>query len=282
MPIDDALARPTQEVETALRESLCFGQQRRERPERDRSRCPGRHDVGDVVSCRGGRPGPFGSEAGLANARRACQDEGHRVGLFQSGDDPLELDGTTHHGGVSLHRHSVSLARCQRCAACLSGAATRASTRARIPVSASHCPKLESRGDYGGAPVQSHRSGHLVPCSAKAAARRVRSRRSDGHRSTCQCRKGCRSPHGRCCGERGGASAFPCVEACGSEPRRADRPGKGSATRGAQIEPRDLGAGAEPTGSDRAAPRAGGEPGPRARPDPLRADVGLAGHLLPG
>ncbi len=63
---------------------------------------------------------------------------------------------------------------------------------------------------------------------------------------------------------------------------RASRPGPGRAQGGAAGESRTVAACPRSPRSDLAAGRAGGDPGTRTGPDPLREDAGLAVHVLPG
>ena len=61
-----------------------------------------------------------------------------------------------------------------------------------------------------------------------------------------------------------------------------ERVARGKAARpGAEVEPREVGAGGGPARPDRAARGAGREPGARARSDPPRADARLPVHVLP-
>ena len=66
-----------------------------------------------------------------------------------------------------------------------------------------------------------------------------------------------------------------------SHRRRADRARQGSARRGSAISPRRIRGAARSRGSGRSARGPGAHARPRARPDPLRADAGLAVHVLP-
>ena len=72
------------------------------------------------------------------------------------------------------------------------------------------------------------------------------------------------------------------MAAGGPEPGRPDRPGTGGPARGTPVGSRPLGARAGAPGPGYAAAGPGGDPGPRARPDQVRPDAGLPGHLLPG
>ena len=63
-------------------------------------------------------------------------------------------------------------------------------------------------------------------------------------------------------------------------PRGARSRRQGGAGEGSALEPRGMGAGSAPARSGQGARGPGQEPRPRARADPLRADAGLAVHVL--